>query len=361
MKVISFRKDSLKKQLLLSTTMIVLSSLILYFFVGWIGYQVVALVLLLMVSISAMLFDIVPVLIAALLSALIWNYFFIPPVRTFHIGTPEDVLMFLMYFVIAFINAVLSFKIREIERKVRDKEEKENTLKLYDTLLNSLSHELRTPIAAIIGAVDILENQAAPPSNIHQSELIDEIKIASLRLNEQVENLLSMNRLESGILKPVIDWVDVNDLIFSVIKNYKTHHSEALNIVFNPDEKVPLIKVDAVFVEQILYNLIRNAHVHTPAKSTVRIAASYLDESIRISVADNGKGFPNDEIKFVFDKFYRLKGAATGGTGLGLSIVKGFVEALNGQITLENQSSGGALFTVVLPAESSTLNLVTYE
>lgn len=361
MKVISFRKDNLRKQLLLSTTMIVLSSLILYFFVGWIGYQVVALVLLLMVSISAMLFDILPVLIAALLSALIWNYFFIPPVRTFHIGTPEDVLMFLMYFVIAFINAVLSFKIREIERKVRDKEEKENTLKLYDTLLNSLSHELRTPIAAIIGAVDILENQAAPLSIINQNELIDEIKIASLRLNEQVENLLSMNRLESGILKPVLDWVDINDLIFSVIKKYKTHHSEALNIIFNPDEKVPLIKVDAVFVEQILYNLIRNAHVHTPAKSTVRIAASYLDESIRISVADNGKGFPTEEIKFVFDKFYRLKGAATGGTGLGLSIVKGFVEALNGQITLENQSSGGALFTVVLPAESSTLNLVTYE
>jgi two-component system, OmpR family, sensor histidine kinase KdpD len=360
-KVISFRKESLRKQLLLSTTLIVLSSLILYFFVGWIGYQVVALVLLLMVSVSAMLFDIVPVLIAALLSALIWNYFFIPPVRTFHIGTPEDVLMFLMYFVIAFINAVLSFKIREIERKVRDKEEKENKLKLYDTLLNSLSHELRTPIAAIIGAVDILENQATSMSNIHQSELIDEIKIASFRLNEQVENLLSMSRLESGILKPVLDWVDVNDLIFSVIKKYKTHHTESLTIVFDPDENVPLIKVDAIFVEQILYNLIRNGHIHTPPKSMVRITASYLHGCIRISVADNGKGFPPEEIKFVFDKFYRLKGAATGGTGLGLSIVKGFVEALNGQINLENQSTGGALFTVTLPVESSTLNLETNE
>lgn len=361
MKLISFRKDSLRKQILLSTTLIVLSSLVLYFFVGWIGYQVVALVLLLMVSVSAMLFDIVPVLIAALLSALIWNYFFIPPVRTFHIGTPEDMLMFLMYFVIAFINAVLSFKIREIERKVRDKEEKENTLKLYDTLLNSLSHELRTPIAAIIGAVDILENQAPPPSNIHQSELIDEIKIASLRLNKQVENLLSMNRLESGILKPVLDWVDINDLIFSVIKKYRTHHTEVLTIVFQPDENVPLIKVDGIFVEQILYNLIRNAHVHTPPKSIVRIAAFYQNDSIVISVADNGKGFPTDEINFVFDKFYRLKGAATGGTGLGLSIVKGFVEALNGEITLENQSTGGAIFRVTLPAESSTINLETDE
>ena len=146
-----------------------------------------------------------------------------------------------------------------------------------------------------------------------------------------------------------------------MIKKYKTHHTESLTIVFDPDENVPLIKVDATFVEQILYNLIRNGHIHTPPKSIVRITASYLHGCIRISVADNGKGFPTEEIKFVFDKFYRLKGAATGGTGLGLSIVKGFVEALNGHITLENQSSGGALFTVVLPAESSTLNLVAYE
>ena len=86
-----------------------------------------------------------------------------------------------------------------------------------------------------------------------------------------------------------------------------------------------------------------------------------MADYIRISVADNGKGFPTDEIKFVFDKFYRLKGAATGGTGLGLSIVKGFVEALNGNIILENQSTGGALFLVTLPVESSALNLVTHE
>lgn len=361
MKVISFRKDSPKKQLLLSTMLIILPSVVLYYFVGWLGYQLVALVLLLMVSVSAMLFDIKPVLVAALLSALIWNYFFIPPIHTFHIGTPEDVLMFLMYFVIAFINAVLTFKIRDIERKIRDKEEKENTIKLYDTLLNSLSHELRTPISAIIGAVDILENQPPSQLNIHQNELIDEIKIASLRLNEQVENLLSMSRLESGILKPVLDWVDINDLIFSLIKRYKTHHAETLTIIFNPDENVPLIKIDAMFIEQILYNLIRNAHLHTPFKSIVRISATYMADYIRISVADNGKGFPTDEIKFVFDKFYRLKGAATGGTGLGLSIVKGFVEALNGNIILENQSTGGALFLVTLPVESSALNLVTHE
>jgi two-component system sensor histidine kinase KdpD len=92
-----------------------------------------------------MVLDIFPVLAAALLSALIWNFFFIPPTFTLQIRTPEDALMFLMYFLIASINAVLTYKIREFEKKARDREEKENTIKLYNTILNSLSHELRTP------------------------------------------------------------------------------------------------------------------------------------------------------------------------------------------------------------------------
>ena len=149
------------------------------------------------VSVLAMLFDILPVLITAILSALVWNYFFIPPIGTFHIGKPEDVLIFLMYFVIAMINTVLTFKIRQFEKKARDKEEKENTIRLYDTLLNSLSHELRTPISAIIGSVDTLEENNKRLSEENRKLLISEIKIAGLRLNRQVENLLSISRLEA--------------------------------------------------------------------------------------------------------------------------------------------------------------------
>lgn len=359
--MISFRKDSIKKQLLLSAVLIIVSSFILHYFVGMIGYQVVALVLLLMVSISAMLFDILPVLVAALMSALIWNFFFIPPVGTFHIGKPEDVLMFLMYFVIAFINAVLSFKIRDIERKVRDKEEKENTLKLYNTLLNSLSHELRTPISAIIGAVDILEHGKSSLDEVNKNDLISEIKIAGLRLNEQVENLLCMSRLESGMLKPRLDWIDINDLIFTILKKYKVQDTIPKSILFSPDETLPLVKLDGVFIYQILYNLILNAHVHNPDKTIARLEAHYTDHALHLTVSDNGKGFPPDEINLVFDKFYRLKDSATGGTGLGLSIVKGFVEALNGSIMLANQPTGGAMFKIKIPAESSSLNPAIYE
>ena len=153
------------------------------------SYKTVALVLLMTVSVIAILFEIFPVLLAAVLSAVIWNYFFIPPLFTFDIGNTEDLLMFLLYFVIALVNAVLTIKIREAEKKARDKEEKEKELKLYNTLLNSLSHELRTPIATILGSVDMLKESRDKLSVDNQNELLNEIGIAGNRLNRQVENI----------------------------------------------------------------------------------------------------------------------------------------------------------------------------
>ena len=127
-----------------------------YFLQGFIGYRVVAFMLLVTVSILAMFFDIVPVLLAAVLSALIWDFFFIPPHFTFTVGTTEDMMLLLMYFIIALIHTVLTFKIRKMQEVARAKEEKANSLKFYNTLFNSLSHELRTPISTIIGSTDNL-------------------------------------------------------------------------------------------------------------------------------------------------------------------------------------------------------------
>ncbi len=124
----------------------------------------------------------------------------------------ESCQAFFMYFFIAVINAVLTFKIRKEESKSRDKEEKENTIRLYNTLLNSLSHELHTPIATIIGAVDTLKDNKDKISTSNQNELLNQIDMASMRLRRQVENLLNMSRLETGILKLNMDWCDTNEL-----------------------------------------------------------------------------------------------------------------------------------------------------
>ncbi|MEH6680784.1 MAG: ATP-binding protein [Sediminicola sp.] len=355
MSVFRRRKYSLTSQYLIASILVGITSVGCFFSVDVIGYQVVALILLLLVSILAMLFDILPVLVAALLSALIWNFFFIPPILTLHIGTPQDSLMFLMYFVVAMINAVLTFKIRESERLERDRTEKEKSLQLYNTLLNSLSHELRTPISTIIGAVDTITENGEKLTKKTLDELHSEIAIAGFRLNGQVENLLGMSRLEAGVLRPKWDWCDVNELIFSVIQTNR-EAAQGHTILFEPDENLPLFRLDGGIMEQVLHNILQNALQHTPPTTTITISAWHSEGLCHIRISDTGKGFPEEEIGLVFDKFYRLDGSRTGGTGLGLSIAKGFTEALGGTIALANGPEGGAVFTISVPTAISTIN-----
>ncbi|MEQ8809458.1 MAG: ATP-binding protein [Imperialibacter sp.] len=350
--ILRTRNYSRRNQYLISVLLIVLTALLCFLLIDFFGYSAVALILLLAVSLNAILFDILPVMLSALLSALIWNFFFIPPTLTFHIGTAEDGLMFLMYFVIASINAVLTYKFREFEQKERDEEEKAKAIKLYNTILNSLSHELRTPISTIIGAIDTIKDGQINLSEANKLALYGAIETAGIRLNRQVENLLSMSRLEAGFIQPKADWCDMNELVFSAIKN-NTDEAKYHKIEFSPNNNLPLFKVDSGLTEQILHNLIHNALLHTPNNSTVNIDITHNETHCMIHVSDNGGGFPENEIDFVFDKFYRLRNAATGGTGLGLPIVKGFTEAMNGTVLLENPPEGGAKFTVDIPCEVS--------
>lgn len=323
-------------------------------FYDFIDYRVVAFLLLVAVSILAMFMDIIPVIVAALLSALLWDLLFIPPRYTFTVGTTEDQLLLLMYFLIVVIHAVLTFRIRKAERLARMKEEKANEAKFYNTLFNSLSHELRTPITTILGSTDNLISNADKLSDQTNKELLNEIASASLRLNRQVENLLSMSRLESGVFKIKKDWCNVEELIYTVIRNVEPI-SGTHKISVHVPESFPLFKLDFGLMEQTLYNLISNAIHHTPEGTSVIVTAACIDDKLILTVADNGKGFPEGEIEHVFDKFYRLKGSRPGGTGLGLSIAKGFAEAHTGTIALKNLPLSGALFTIEIPTEISYL------
>lgn len=337
-------------QFLIGIGTITLVSLFSYLFIDIIGYHVVALILLLAVSILAMFFEIFPIVTVAVLSALIWNFFFIQPQYTFKISTPEDALLFLMYFMIAVMNAVFTTKIRKAEAATRKRKERGKTLELYNTLLNSLSHELKTPIAAIIGSVDTLKENSQKLSEPNKNELYTEIEIAGNRLNRQVKNLLNMSRLESHSIQLQLNWYDINELIYGVIQLNKNNSSKH-QILFKPDEDLPLFKLDATLVEQILHNILHNALQYTPPRSIINIEVSHTSDECLFVISDNGKGFPEDKIDRVFDKFYRLPNSATGGTGLGLSIAQGFARAHNGSIELKNRPSGGAKFTVRIPVE----------
>ncbi|MEC3879205.1 sensor histidine kinase [Parapedobacter sp. 10938] len=321
-----------------------------------IDYRVVALLLLVAVSVLAVLFDILPVLVSALLSAILLNIFFIEPVPHYEITDAESVLLFLVYLFIASVNAVLTNRLRNQEKKIRDREEKENTIKLYNTLLNSLSHELKTPIATIIGSIDTLKETDNTIQPIQRMELLSEMEIASTRLNSQVENLLNMSRLETGTLKLKKDWCDVNELVFLVINELSLNDTHEL--VFEPDETLPLFKLDSGLMETVLSNIIHNATRYTPKNSTIHVTTAYDDTHLWVHICDNGNGIPEPQINRIFEKFYRLPNSGTGGSGLGLSIAKGFVEAHGGTVQVINQTDGGAAFTIMIPAETSYLKNV---
>lgn len=348
-------KMSILKQLLVSVIAVCWIAVTCFFLLGFMSHRVVALILLLTVSLIAVSFDILPVLVAACLSAFIWNFFFIPPRFTFHVGTTEDSILFAMYFLIAMVNGALTYKIKQIQRFARKKEERANTIKLYNTLLNSLSHELRTPIATIIGATDTLQTNNVNLTKRERLELIGEISTASFRLNQQVENLLNMSRLQSGIIKPKKDWCDINEVVHGIVKRVEDTKLNR-DITINIKSDLPLFKLDKGMLEQILYNLLNNACLYTPVNSQVNITAQCLGNLLQIEVEDNGNGFPPDEVERVFEKFYRLKNTTSGGTGLGLSIVKGFTEALGGTVRLLNVKPQGALFVISIPAETTRVN-----
>nr|WP_317632715.1 ATP-binding protein [uncultured Flavobacterium sp.] len=348
-----------KKQYGIGILSILFVSLICYILRDSLNYRIVALILLLTVSIIAMVYDILPVLLSAFLSAFIWNYFFIPPIFTIDISNTEDVVMFLSYFFVALLYAVLNFKIRQTEKKAREKEEKEKTIKLYNTLFNSLSHELKTPIATIIGTIDTLKAYNDKLNKEQQFDLLNDIDLASIRLNKQVENILNMSRLESGTLSPKLDWCDIDELINSLIQ--KIEISNQHKIVYSPSENLPLFKLDVGFTEQIIFNLLYNGIQYTSTKSVIELKIVHEMDNCCIEIEDDGPGISEEDLPFIFDKFFRITNSRSGGSGLGLSIVKGFTEAQNGTVTVENKPTGGLRFKIIIPAKTSYLNKLKNE
>jgi two-component system sensor histidine kinase KdpD len=220
--------------------------------------------------------------------------------------------------------------------------------RLVKSLLDSISHEMRTPIAAISGAAAALGEIDALASNEHSQAMLDEIKEAAARLNRLVGNILDMTRVESGQMKPKMDWCDVGDLVHLTVKHLqKDLRGHPVNIALF--SQLPLVRMDFVLMEQALTNLLLNAAFHTPPGTPIQIGATVHNQELALTVSDKGPGIPAAAMDRIFDKFYRAPGAAAGGTGLGLSIVKGFLEAQNGRVQAVNQPEGGAAFSLFLP------------
>jgi len=365
------KQTKAKNQYFVSILSVSIVSALCLFTRDFLDYKVTGYLLLVVVSLLAIFLEIFPVLIAAILSALVLDFLFIKPYYTLHINNTADLLLLLLFFVIALINAVLTFKIRKAEQIAQVKEARLSTMKLYNILLDSLSHELRTPIATIMGGVGTLQGKSVNLTEDNKTKLLSEMEKASLRLNHQVENLLNMSRLESGYIQPKFDWCDVNELVYNVIDNL----SEELafhKVMVRKNDYLPLFKLDYGLTEQMIYNIIYNASQYTPKGASIEITIEYKPEvdfeyheevqmTCNITIADDGNGFETSEIPKVFDKFYRVNDSKTGGTGLGLSIVKGFAEAQHGTVTLANREEGGAIFKMSFPAQVMHLKEISNE
>ena len=320
------------------------------------GYAAISLIFLLGVLLAGMVLSRGPVLLVAALSALSWNFLFIPPLFTLHIAKIEDALTFAAYFIIAITVGGLTAQLKAREHLAAQVQVAQESERLRKTLLDCVSHELKTPLAAIGAASQELSRLTA---NVQDSqilkELADEIRDGSHRLNRVVNNLLDMNRLESGVIRPKREWCDVRELLQSAVDT----EQESINgrdIRLDVPEEIPLALVDHALIEQAVAKLLANAGSHTAPNLPIEIDAEYTNENLLISVSDRGPGIPPEATERLFEKFYRGDDRKTGGLGLGLSIARGLIEAHGGTLTVENRDGGGARFVIRLPVRVTNMN-----
>jgi two-component system sensor histidine kinase KdpD len=251
-----------------------------------------------------------------------------------------------------FVNQVaLAIERARLLEQARQTELLEATEKLQTALLNSISHDLRTPLVSITGALSSLDEDSPLLDSEVQHSLITTAREEADRLNRLVGNLLDMTRLEAGAIHLHCEASDVQDLIGATLEQFGSRlESRPIRVDLPPD--FPLVPLDFVLIGQVLFNVIDNALKYSPAASPVDIQVQIVGQSLEIATADRGVGIPPGDLERVFDKFYRVQRPDNvRGTGLGLSISKGIIEAHRGSIRAENRSGGGTIVTIGLPLE----------
>ena len=477
--------------------MVFIVSIINYLLAPYIGYEAVGFIFLFAVLMLSMFVSFLYIVLFAVISALIWNFFFIPPTGTFVIGNPADLIMSVVYIITAIVTGYLTSKIRRDERLLAVREARTDTMHrittiiagardkstciediereigvmlpgkckvivksektafddvlrqtitgdekelsvamwafekgetagwstdtltfagamyvplkgpsenigvllyrpehyrtlsqdeknflgatanqlaiylereilkersieaeelkkaegLYRTILDSVSHEIKTPVTSIVGIASALKDDKIICDRNRLTDLARELSDSADRLNRIVTNLLDMSRLASGMLAIKKDWQEVGELVNACVQRISdklTGHRVKTKI----EEGLPLVKIDFTLMEQALQNVVWNSINYTPAGSEINIRAFLEHGRIALTVEDNGPGVNEEELPFIFDKFYRTKEAPPGGTGLGLAITKAIVEAHDGEIAARNRKEGGLEIKFALPIEA---------
>jgi two-component system sensor histidine kinase KdpD len=225
---------------------------------------------------------------------------------------------------------------------------------LRTALLTSISHDLRTPLASILGNVSSLRRYGHLYDDATRSEMLTLVEEEALRLRRFVDNLLDMTRIDAGALQQKAEDVDVADLVGAALKRAEPLTAEhRIDVDLEPD--LPMIRVDFVLAEHVFVNLLDNAAKYSPPGTEIYVSAFAEDGDITITVADRGPGIAEADVDRVFERFFRASTTyrRPAGAGLGLAICKGFVEAMGGRVSAGNAIDGGAILSVTLPKSRS--------
>jgi two-component system sensor histidine kinase KdpD len=308
------------------------------------------------VVIAAVKLGLRPAIATAFAGVLAFDFFFVPPRLTFSVDDKEYLVTFLGFVVVGVIISSLVAKVREqsleqdrLSRQAEQARIIQAQENLERALLNSISHDLRTPLVSITGVLSALKDKGEQLDEHARRELLETAGDEAERLNRFVGNLLDMTRIEAGAIRLKIELCDVQELVGCALAAMESRLGNREVLVTLP-QGLTLVPLDIVLMNQVLVNLIDNANKYAPASSCVEIQASAESEWLNLEVSDRGPGVPHSELSRLFDKFYRISvPERAGGTGLGLSICKGIVEAHGGGIRAENRDCGGLSIKINLP------------
>jgi two-component system sensor histidine kinase KdpD len=311
----------------------------------------IAMLYLLAVVVIALRFSRGAAIFSAAVSVAAFDFMFVPPAGTFTIHDIQYLFTFAIMLVVALvISALIARSERENAARMAHALEAE-TERVRSTLLASISHDLRTPLAIMAGASSGLAERGGQMSAEERKALEHSIYAQARDMAEQVDKVLQMTRMEMGAIALERDWVAMPEIVSSVLSRLKERLA-GHQLVVDVAPELPLLRVDATLIEQTLANLLENAARHTPANTLVHVRGQAVDAEVVVSVEDFGPGLEDRDIERVFDKFYHRAGEGpVAGAGLGLAICRAIVSLHGGRIWAEQIPGGGSAFRFALPIE----------
>ena len=313
----------------------------------------IAMVYLLAVVLVALRFSRGPAVLASVLGVAAFDVLFVPPRGTFAV---DDVQYLLTFAIMVAVALVISHLVEGARRQARQQaalEIEAETERIRSTLLASISHDLRTPLAVLEGASSTLAQAGDRLTPEERSELVRNLCQQSREMSDRVAKLLQMTRLESGTIRIDRDWASIAEIVSTTLARLEDRLGDH-RVLLEVPVTLPLVRIDAALIEQVVGNLLENAAKHTPPGTVVRVRAHATSGELVVTVEDYGGGVIDADVERIFRKFHHgtVEGAA-GGVGLGLAICRAIVRLHGGRAWAERVPAGGMAFRFTLPVEQA--------